>query len=103
MPSAKDLRKEMEPTKPIDTSPPKAKMPIELFSTHEDIKKDIDKPLVIDFTQQLQKIIEEKGSSLSLNLCENLIKELQNSLGRPLTIDDIKLAADFFVKQEKLI
>ncbi|MFX1386121.1 MAG: ADP-ribosylation factor-like protein [Promethearchaeota archaeon] len=102
IPSPKDAEKEIKLTKPIDIPPPKAKMPVELFSPHEDIKEDIDKPLVINFSQKLQKLIEEKGSSLSLNLCENLTKELQNSLGRPLTIDDIKLAADFFVKQEKI-
>ena len=77
-------------------------MPMELFGAHEDIKDDMTKPLVVDFTKELQKIIIQKGSSLSLKLCENLITELEKSLGRPITIDDINLAADFFVKQEQL-
>ncbi|MFX0007490.1 MAG: ADP-ribosylation factor-like protein [Promethearchaeota archaeon] len=102
IPPPKEIRKETSPAKTTDSSAPKAKMPLELFGDHEDIKKDMGKPLIIDFTKQLQKLITEKGSSLSLNLCENLISELQKTLGRPLTIEDIKLAADFFVKQEKL-
>ena len=77
-------------------------MPMELFGEHETIKKEIEKPLVINFTRELQKIIINKGSSLSLNLCDNLITELEKSLGRPLTLEDIELAADFFVKQEQI-
>ena len=49
----------------------------------------------------LQIIIEQKGSSLSLVLCEQYISELQVSLERSLTYEDIELAADFFIKQEK--
>ncbi len=102
IPPPKELRKEATPMKKTDTTAPKAKMPMELFGAHEDIKKDMEKPLVIDFTKELQNFISEQGSSLSLKLCENLISELQKSLDRSLTIEDIKLAADFFVKQEKL-
>lgn len=102
LPPPKEVSKKIEPTNADETPVPKAKMPIELFEPHEGIKKDMEKPLVIDFTKELQKIIEEKGSSLSLNLCENLITELQKSLDRPLTIEDIQLAANFFVKQERL-
>ena len=58
--------------------------------------------IVVDFTKELQKMIFQKGGSLSLELCQNLIIELEKSLGRPITIDDIELAADFFVKQEQL-
>ena len=78
-------------------------MPLEIFGEHEDIKKDMEKPLVIDFTKELQKMIISKGSSLSENLCKNLILELERSLGRPITIDDVEMAADFFVKQEQLV
>ncbi|MFX1418844.1 MAG: ADP-ribosylation factor-like protein [Promethearchaeota archaeon] len=100
---SKDIIKETQEPKTDDTQAPKAKMPMELFAPHEDITKEMDKPMVINFTKELQKIITMKGSSLSLKLCENLITELQRSLGRPLKIEDIELAADFFVKQEKLI
>ncbi len=77
-------------------------MPLELFSPNEEITKEIEKPKVIDFPRELQRIIEKSGSSLSLQLCEQLITELKNSLGRPITFDDVKMAANFFVKQEQL-
>ncbi|MFW9882410.1 MAG: ADP-ribosylation factor-like protein [Candidatus Thorarchaeota archaeon] len=97
-----DISKETSLPKTDSVQKIKPKMPLEIFAPHEDITKDIDKPMVINFTQELQKIIKKKGSSLSLKLCENLITELQKSLGRPLKMEDIELAADFFVKQEKL-
>jgi hypothetical protein len=97
-----EISKKPQPSKVTDTQNLKPKMPMELFGEHEDIKKDIERPLVIDFTRELQKIIESRGSSLSLNLCKNLITELERSLGRPLKLEDIQLAADFFVKQEQL-
>ncbi|MDX1799080.1 MAG: ADP-ribosylation factor-like protein, partial [Candidatus Lokiarchaeia archaeon] len=102
IPPPKEIRKGTSPPKTTDFSAPKAKMPLELFGDHENIKKDMEKPLIIDFTKQLQKLITEKGSSLSLQWCENLLSELQKTLGRPLTIEDVKSAADFFVKQDKL-
>ncbi|MFX1390314.1 MAG: ADP-ribosylation factor-like protein [Promethearchaeota archaeon] len=86
----------------VDTKP-KAKMPMELFGPHEEIKKDMEKPLIIDFTKELQQIITKKGSSLSLELCQSLITELQKSLGRALTLEDIETAAEFFVKQEQMV
>lgn len=81
---------------------PTAKMPMELFGAHEELKEDIRKPLVIDFTKELQKLITQKGSSLSIKLCENLITELEKSLERHITLEDIELAANFFVKQEQM-
>jgi hypothetical protein len=102
IPPLKEVSKETPSTKTTDTVAPKPKMPIELFGSHEEIKKDMEKPLVIDFTKELQKIITEEGSSLSLTLCQKLLTELQKSLDRPLNIEDVRLAAEFFVKQEKL-
>lgn len=55
-----------------------------------------------EFARELQILIKEKGSTLSLKLCEQLINELQKSLARPLTNEDIKMAADIFVKQESI-
>ncbi|MFX1497722.1 MAG: Rab family GTPase [Promethearchaeota archaeon] len=54
------------------------------------------------FPKQLQTMIENKGSSLSLKLCEHLINELETTLGRPLTVEDIETAANIFIKQENL-
>ncbi|MFW9972072.1 MAG: hypothetical protein ACFFDF_17920, partial [Candidatus Odinarchaeota archaeon] len=103
IPPPKEIKKEPQFSKVDDQAKPKAKMPMELFEPYQDIKKDMDRPLVIDFIKELQNMITEKGSSLSIALCEKLITDLQKSLERPLTIDDVKLAAEFFVKQEKLI
>ncbi|MFX1570097.1 MAG: ADP-ribosylation factor-like protein [Promethearchaeota archaeon] len=97
-----EIEKEIPPPKIESIEKPKAKMPLEIFGEHEDIKKEIEKPLVIDFTKELQKMIISKGSSLSIGLCENLILELEKSLGRPITLEDVEMAANFFVKQEKL-
>ncbi|MHA2390448.1 MAG: Rab family GTPase [Promethearchaeota archaeon] len=79
---------------------PGLKMPLELFGANEELVKDIKKTGVINYTKELQQMISEKGSTLSLKLCEQLVVDLAQSLGRPLTIEDVKLAADFFVKQE---
>ena len=100
-PAPTDIIKETQIDKTDDITKPKPKMPMELFGPHEEIKKDMEKPLIIDFTKELQKIIIEKGSHLSIKLCERLLTDLESSLGRSLNIDDVKLAADFFVKQEQ--
>ncbi|MFX0049483.1 MAG: Rab family GTPase, partial [Candidatus Hermodarchaeota archaeon] len=81
----------------------------------EDITLDIDKvipkekrPILEiveekneDFPFMLQRLIKKQGSSLTLNLCEQLLNELQKTLARPLTIEDLKLAADVFVKHDR--
>ena len=79
-----------------------SKMPIKLFPPHDDLTEELSKPKAINFIQDLQNMIIEKGSTLSLKLCEQLVLDLEQSLGRPLSIEDIKLAADFFVKQEQI-
>lgn len=55
-----------------------------------------------EFPKKLQTLIEKNGSSLSLNLCEHLIKELKKTLDRSLTIEDVETAAKIFVNQENL-
>ena len=80
----------------------------------EDITLDIDKvipeerrPTLEIFEKKeeeypgiLQQMIENRGSSLTLKLCEQLFTELQSTLARPLTIEDLELAADVFVKHD---
>ena len=58
---------------------------------------------ISNFPRTLQNLIEQKGSSLSLKLCEQLVRELRNTLARTLTLEDIQMAADVFVKQESSI
>lgn len=53
-----------------------------------------------ELSSALQKIIEKKGSSLSLKLCLQLITELQKTMARPLTIEDVEFAAEVFVKHD---
>jgi GTPase SAR1 family protein len=53
-----------------------------------------------EFPAMLQQLIENKGSSLSLNLCKQLLEELQKTLSRPLTKEDLELAANVFVKHD---
>ena len=55
-----------------------------------------------NYPEMLQKMIEQSGSTLSLNLCTQLITELQKTLARPLTDEDIESAATFFVKHDSL-
>jgi len=125
LPTRKTLIK--APPIEIPKSPKKIKQKTEdlmLFSTDdysdeedidkEDITLDIDKVIPEekrptleaiekkedDFPFILQQIIEKRGSMLPLNLCEALLAELQNALARPLTIEDLELAADVFVKHD---
>ncbi len=99
----KIFKEDKTPIKPVSTKKLKPTMPIELFSPHEDIVKEIETPKVIDFPKELQKRIIEGGSSLSMQLCERLITELKNSLDRPISLSDVRMAADFFIKQEQII
>ena len=55
-----------------------------------------------ELSNTLQRMIEKKGSSLSLKLCLQLITELKKSLARPLTMEDVQLAAHVFVKHDSL-
>ena len=53
-----------------------------------------------EFPLMLQQLIEKQGSSLTLNLCEQLQTELKKTLARPLTVEDLELAAGVFVKHD---
>ncbi len=77
----------------IDEIIPEAKRP-----TLEQSEIEIEK----NYPEMLQKMIEQSGSTLSLNLCSQLITELQKTLARPLTDEDIESAATFFVKHDSL-
>ena len=53
-----------------------------------------------DFSLALQKILKIKNADLSLDLCKQFINNLQESLNRPLTFEDLKIAADKFIFHE---
>jgi GTPase SAR1 family protein len=48
----------------------------------------------------LQEMIESRGSSLSLKLCNQFIKEMDESLDRDINLNDLKVAADNFLSLE---
>ncbi|MHA1193452.1 MAG: ADP-ribosylation factor-like protein [Promethearchaeota archaeon] len=54
----------------------------------------------VDYPSELQKLIEQNGSSLSINLCKQLITDLQTALSRSITSEDLEMVADVFVKNE---
>ncbi|MFO8019600.1 MAG: ADP-ribosylation factor-like protein [Promethearchaeia archaeon] len=49
----------------------------------------------------LQKVLKLKDAQLEIDLCQQFIEELQENLDRPLSFEDIKIAADRFIKHEK--
>ncbi len=74
-------------------------IPIEIQEQKTKILSEIE----LDLKNQLQILIKNKGSDLSIDLCEFFINEMTEALGIPLTIEDIKLAAEFFYKKESAI
>ena len=79
----------------IDKVIPEEKRPVlEIFKKEEKEEEESD------FSRLLKQMIEKRGSSLSLNLCQQLLTELQKTLARPLTIEDVSLAAEVFVKHD---
>ncbi|TXT66971.1 MAG: putative Small GTP-binding domain protein, ARF-domain signature [Promethearchaeota archaeon] len=62
---------------------------------YEDISEVPDKAVL------LQKMIESRGSNLSLKLCSQFIEEMNQSLQRDLRLSDLKIAADNFLSLEK--
>ena len=54
-----------------------------------------------DFSKELQKLIVKKGSTLNAELCEKFISEVLDSLEEALKYEDLKFAAEIFVKIEK--
>ncbi len=89
---AADIDKE-DITLHIDEVIPEEKRPTLEQSESESKKK---------YPEMLQKMIEQSGSTLSIKLCSQLITELQKTLARPLTDEDLEAAATFFVKHDSL-
>jgi len=85
----KPKRKEIKPDKPKEN----ITFIIEK-STHNKAISNVDYP------SELQKLIEQNGSSLSINLCKQLITDLQTALSRSITSEDLEMVADVFVKNE---
>ena len=88
--TASDVKIELKETKPlkVDTKP---------LIIEEKLETTANKGI---HPEELRKLIEEKGSSLSINLCKQLISELENALSRPLKVEDLEMAAEVFVRNE---
>jgi GTPase SAR1 family protein len=104
---AEDLtlfKKEDKPLEPVKRTlkPSDIKIDLDFVVPHAKRPAPQERLIEIDLSKELQKLIERKGSSLSLKLCEQLVSELHNTLARPLTIEDIEMAAEIFVKQDRL-
>ena len=88
--TASDVKIELKETKPlkVDTKP---------LIIEEKLETTANKGI---HPEELRKLIEEKGSSLSINLCKQLISDLEKALSRPLKVEDLEMAAEVFVRNE---
>ncbi|MGB5911010.1 MAG: GTPase domain-containing protein [Promethearchaeia archaeon] len=95
-PSKDQIRGEKEMLKPEDIR-------VETSTSSTEQKETIEEEFPSkEFSKILKELIEKKGSSLSLKLCEHLVNQLQTTLGRSLTLEDVEAAAEIFIKQENL-
>ena len=54
-----------------------------------------------DFLTKLQQLIQESGHNLNTELCAQFIDEMIKALGEPFTLEDIKIAANYFCDIEQ--
>ena len=54
-----------------------------------------------NFINELQQLIEKRGSTLNSGLCEKFISEMLRSFEKPLKFEDLEYAAECFVRIEK--
>ncbi len=64
-------------------------------------KEKIDSSQKPDHSTKLQQLIQESGHNLSIELCAHFIDELIKALGEPFTLEDIKIAANYFCDIEQ--
>lgn len=95
-PSKDQIKREKDIIKPEDIK-------IEMLTSPTEQKEIIEeKTPSKELSKVLKELIEKKGSTLSLKLCEHLVNQLQTTLGRTLTLEDVETAAEIFIKQENL-
>ncbi len=95
-PSKDQVKGEKDVLKPEDIK-------VETLTSSSEQKETIEEETPSkEFPKVLKELIEKKGSTLSLKLCEHLINQLQTTLGRTLTLQDVETAAEIFIKQENL-
>ena len=64
-------------------------------------KEKIEPSQNSDHSSKLQQFIQESGHTLSTELCAQFIDELIKALGEPFTLEDIKIAANYFCDIEQ--
>ena len=75
--------------------------PIQFHEHEENITDLIESYGEFNFANELQKLIVKEGSTLSTELCEKFVQEMLDSFETALKYDDLKLAAEIFIKTEK--
>ena len=64
-------------------------------------KEKIDSSQEPDLSIKLQTFIQESGHNLITELCAQFIDKLTKALGEPFTLEDIKIAANYFCDIEQ--
>lgn len=64
-------------------------------------KEKIDPSQKSDFPTKLQQLIQESGHNLNTELCAQFIDEMIKALEEPFTLEDIKIAANYFCDIEQ--
>lgn len=94
-------RKTPEKKAPKVNSESQSIRPVHFIPYDKNIADEIISDPSFDFSEILYEIIENNGSQLSKELCEQYIDELLKVLERPLTIEDLNIAARSFIEKEK--
>ena len=68
-----------------------------LFGSREKVTSSTE----LEYSRELQKLIQDRGSFLNSDLSVKFIYEMHKSLGETLTLDDIKIAANYFCDIEQ--
>lgn len=79
---------------------PSLKIPFKIYEPN--LTDDIAVNKELNWANNLQQLIEKRGSTLKTRLCERFISELLDSLKEPLKLEDLKYAADCFIQLENL-
>ncbi len=74
--------------------------PVRFIPYDKNLSDNIASDGSYNFATVLSEIIKNNGSTLSQKLCGRYIEEMLDAMQRPLTIEDLNLAAELFIKIE---
>ncbi|MFX0187928.1 MAG: hypothetical protein ACFE8A_09340 [Candidatus Hodarchaeota archaeon] len=75
--------------------------PIKIAEHETNLTDEIEVNKEFNFINELQQLIEKRGSTLNSGLCEKFISEILRSFEKPLKFEDLEYAAECFVRIEK--